>query len=138
MTADIIVFSVDDYLIGIDLSVVDRVIRAVEISLIPEASVFCSGIINVHGEIVPVINVRKILGLKDRNLELNDQFILCVSNQKKMALWIDHSTKIMSAPKDNGFAKEDLLLGIPGVKSIVKENHHMIFIYEIETFAGKL
>lgn len=50
---------------GIDIGYVDNIIRMQKITRVPKAQSYFKGIINLRGEIVSVMSVRKKMGLED-------------------------------------------------------------------------
>src|SRR5271157_2301250 len=71
-----VVFTLDGLFYAVSLSVVSRVIRAVEITPLPKAPSIVLGVINLGGRIIPVVNIRKRFRLPERELELTDQLIV--------------------------------------------------------------
>lgn len=57
---------------GIDICYVDNIVRMQKITRVPKAQVYFKGIINLRGEIVPVMSIRTKMGLED------DGFYQCV------------------------------------------------------------
>jgi len=72
----IVVFTLDEQLFALPLIVVLKVIHALEIRHLPEAPEIISGIINVRGKIIPVVDIRKRLGILTREIDLNDRLII--------------------------------------------------------------
>jgi hypothetical protein len=72
----ILVFSLDEPLYALPLSSVERVVPAVEITPLPKAPEFVLGVINVHGQVIPVMDIRQRLRLPTRPVGLEDRFIL--------------------------------------------------------------
>ena len=66
-----------------------RVVRAVAVTKVPDAPPFGCGEINVRGEIVPVIDLRKRFRLRERALDPADHFIIVGTPQRTLALWVD-------------------------------------------------
>ena len=50
---------------GIDISYVDNIVRMQKITRVPKAQEYFKGIINLRGEIVPVMSIRLKMGLED-------------------------------------------------------------------------
>ena len=71
-----VVVAVDEHRLAIALEQVVRVVHAVEVTTLPDVSPVVAGYVNVHGEFVPVIDLRRRLGLPERDLVLSDQFVL--------------------------------------------------------------
>lgn len=59
-----LIFSVDSIDFGIDIGLVQEIIKIQPISAIPNALPFCRGIINIRGTVVPVIDMRLKLGFE--------------------------------------------------------------------------
>lgn len=70
------VFRIDDQLFGVNVAGVEKIIRAVALTPLPEGPESVAGLINVEGTIFPVVDVRKKLRLRDRALGLSDRMIL--------------------------------------------------------------
>lgn len=56
-------FSVGDLYFGIDVRRVQEVLRSQEVTRVPQAPVEIEGLINLRGQIVPAVDVRRRLGL---------------------------------------------------------------------------
>lgn len=50
---------------GIDISYVDNIVRMQKITRVPKAQPYFKGIINLRGEVVPVMSIRTRMGLED-------------------------------------------------------------------------
>ncbi len=50
---------------GIDISYVDNIVRMQKITRVPKAQSYFKGIINLRGEVVPVMSIRTKMGLED-------------------------------------------------------------------------
>lgn len=72
-----------------DVAAVERIVRAVEVTRLSDAPDFVLGVINVAGEIMPVIDMRRRLGLAVREMELSDRFVLTQAAGKSLALLVD-------------------------------------------------
>ena len=50
---------------GIDIKYVDNIVRMQKITRVPKAQDFFNGVINLRGEIIPVISIRRRFGLEN-------------------------------------------------------------------------
>ncbi len=62
----VVVFTVEGKTLGVEIHKVQEILRMVEITPFPRMPDFALGAINLRGRIVPVINLRRKLGLPDR------------------------------------------------------------------------
>ena len=75
---------------------VAEVVRAVQIEVLPRAPWVVSGLINLRGEIVPVIDVRRRLGLPDKALAPEDYFVIAHCGARRVALHVDRALELGS------------------------------------------
>jgi purine-binding chemotaxis protein CheW len=86
---DIVMFSLDEPRYALPLSSVERVVRIVEITPLPKAPEIVMGVINVQGQVIPVINVRRRFRLPEREIRLEDQLIIAKTPRRLAALIVD-------------------------------------------------
>ena len=64
-TKQYIVVQIGSEKYGIDIGYIDNIVRMQKITRVPKAQVYFKGIINLRGEIVPVMSIRTKMGLED-------------------------------------------------------------------------
>jgi len=90
----VIVLGVGKERYGIDLSDVAEVLPLVRVTPVPGAAALFSGVINVHGEIRPVIGLRRLLGIEAvQNSDLARVILLRIEG-REMGLQIDRVEQI--------------------------------------------
>lgn len=89
VTESFLLFCVAEGRFAMDVAAVERIVRAVEVTRLSEAPDFVRGLINVAGDIIPVIDMRRRLGLPGREMELSDRLILTQAAGKSLALLVD-------------------------------------------------
>lgn len=129
----IIVFTLDDRLYGLRLSAVERVVRMVDVTPLPQAPDIVLGVIDVQGRIVPVVNLRRRFRLPERPASVHDQIILAHTARRPVALVADavHGVREHTAPVK---AAADILPGIEHVEGIVKLDDGLILIHNLDRF----
>ncbi|MBF8302857.1 MAG: cheW40H-4 [Candidatus Dadabacteria bacterium] len=55
----LVVLTLDEQRYALHLSAVERIVRVVEVTPLPKAPEIVLGVVNVQGQIIPVINIRK-------------------------------------------------------------------------------
>jgi purine-binding chemotaxis protein CheW len=79
---------------------------------------YIAGTINFKGELLPVINLRKIFLLPDREAELSDQLIIVETSKMKIALWVDKTEVVIDTdnieeiPPSKFFITNKLIKGL--------------------------
>jgi purine-binding chemotaxis protein CheW len=60
-----IVIKIDDEQYGINIKYIDNIVRMQQITRVPKVDPYLKGVINIRGEIVPVMSVRMKMGLAE-------------------------------------------------------------------------
>lgn len=128
----IVIFIIDGRLFAVNLSVVERIIRVVEMTNFPNAPESVMGVINVQGNVIPVINLRKILGISDREFDLNDQLIICKTGEKFLALWVDSVKKLAFYDTQDLIAGKDVFPNMDAVEYVIKDGEQITLVYELD------
>lgn len=84
-----IVFSIDEKYYAISLSSVVEVIRVVQLIHLPEAPDILLGLINMKGEMIPILNIRKQFHLPDSKTKLSNRIIICQTSTRTIAFIVD-------------------------------------------------
>lgn len=73
-------FVVSDELFGVDILMVQEIIKDADITAIPDSPDFIEGVINLRGNIIPIIELRKRLKLPDAKDENKDALWIIILN----------------------------------------------------------
>lgn len=128
--SDYILFLVDGKIYGIPSNNFDRVYRSLEITTLPNSPSIIQGIFNLHGEIIPVINIRIRFGIQDREISLIDKIMVLNFNQKRFAIVVDDVIKIIN--NQELLDSKELYDGIDYVSGIVKNENEIVIICNTE------
>jgi purine-binding chemotaxis protein CheW len=89
-------FTIGKELFGVDILMVQEIIRAAPITPVPNSPDFVEGVINLRGHILPVIDLRKRLNLLTGEIDLKDTWILILDIQNKVTGFIvDSVTEVI-------------------------------------------
>lgn len=86
---------------GIDISYVDNIVRMQKITRVPKAQTYFKGIINLRGEIVPVMSIRSKMGL-DEDVFTNASriIILKIEQQGALGIIVDEVKEVVTLATD--------------------------------------
>ena len=86
---------------GIDISYVDNIVRMQKITRVPKAQNYFPGIINLRGEVVPVMSIRTKMGLEpDQFTDASRIIILKVEQQGSLGIIIDEVKEVVTLGED--------------------------------------
>ena len=136
MLIKLLTLIIDDKTFALDITNIERVIPSVEITILPELPEYLHGVINYQGNIIPVINNRKLFLLDHKEIELTDMFIVVLSNSKYLCLISDSTDEIISCEDTEIVSTQNISQNITLSKGILKKDGKIVIIYDIDKFIG--
>ena len=86
---------------GIDIGFVDNIVRMQKITRVPKAQVYFKGIINLRGEIVPVMSARIKMNLEDDVFTNASRIIILKMEEKgSLGLIVDEVCEVVTLATD--------------------------------------
>lgn len=128
----IVLFGLDEQHYALDLSTVERVIHIVEITSLPKASEIVMGVINFHGEVIQVINIRKLFSLPVREIELDEQLIIVRTSKQLIALAVDSVTGIHELKHCQLTGAEETFSCTDYLSGIAKVDNNIVLILDVQ------
>jgi len=107
------------------------ILRALAVTGVPEAPSYLYGVMNFHGEILPVINLRNRLNLPEFPIRLEDHFLICHSSKRKLVLVVDEVYGVESLSGVNFISTEKINPGLK-ISRMTKDDEGIILIYDLE------
>lgn len=96
MEKQLVVFDLGKEHYGMDILAVDGIIKMQEITSVPLSLKFVVGVTNLRGEVLPIIDLRKRLGLEEHE-ETNDTRIIVVNlDSKKIGMIVDEVSEVLT------------------------------------------
>ncbi|MGE5621463.1 MAG: chemotaxis protein CheW [Candidatus Bathyarchaeota archaeon] len=129
-----VVFQLAGLALAVPLGAVVRAVRAVAVTPLPEAPAIVRGIIDVHGEIVPVVDIRERLGLPARELEWDDHILIVRSPRRPLALPVDRVGGLIAWRDEDLVAAAPLAPGTKHLKGILKDSGGLVLLQDLEAF----
>ncbi len=130
----LIVFILDDQRYALPLSAVNRVVRMVAITPLPQAPDIILGVVNFQGQVIPVVNMRRRFGLPEREIILTDQLVVAHTARRPVALVADAVMDVISSSAQNLIATENIVPGVEYVAGVVKLTDGLILIHDLDRF----
>jgi purine-binding chemotaxis protein CheW len=145
-----VVFRLDEQQYALHLSAVERIVRAVAVTPLPSpmgashvpAQVL--GVVNLQGRIIPVISMRKVYGLAERVLQVDDQFIIARTSRSTaptvstVALVVDAVIGVDSCGEHEVIAADTVIPGLDGLSAITKGRNEIIILDNLDRYGVPL
>ena len=125
------VFTLMNQKYGIDLLCVEKGVHAVEITEVPENISTLLGVINVHGKIVPVLNIREKFNLPPKEIDIDDSIVIVKVSDKTVAFIADSLNGVMELSDDEMITSDEILPHLQNMEGVVKLAGDMILIHDL-------
>ncbi|MGN0151367.1 MAG: chemotaxis protein CheW [Wujia sp.] len=97
-----IILRFDSEQYGIDISYIDNIVKLQPITRVPHTQSFFLGIINLRGEIIPVMSMRKRFELPDKeNTNATRILILKLEGNAKIGILVDEVREVVTLSEDD-------------------------------------
>jgi len=117
-------FMVADLFFGIDVRRVQEVLRSQEVTPVPRAPAVIQGLINLRGQIVPAVDVRRRLGLAPRPADAQPMNMVVRTEEGAASLLVDEIGDVLDvasgsfepAPDNLSAEARELIRGVCKLK----------------------
>lgn len=133
-----VVFRLEDEYYGIDINNVKSIEKAQDFTRVPNANYYIKGVINLRGEVVPVIDLRKRLGFCEKEEDANSRIIIVLVYDMQVGLLVDSSSEVTTFAEDELDSAQTMKDSISDdfVKYIGKKNDRLIILIDLMKVVG--
>jgi purine-binding chemotaxis protein CheW len=128
----LVVFSLDDQRYALPLTRVQRALRVVAITPLPNAPSIVLGIIDLGGIVIPVVDVRRRFNHPPRDVRLSDHLVIAEAGKRTVALLVDETKGVIEAAPGSFAPAEEIVPGLGLVDGAMKLADGLILIHDIE------
>lgn len=130
----LVVFSIDGQRYALPLSAAERVLPMVAVSPLPQAPAVALGVVNLHGKVVPVLDIRRRFGLPARDYGLTAHLLLTRTSRRTLAVLVDEVLGVQGVAAEAVTPPDAVLPGIGQVAGIVALEDGLLFIHDLDAF----
>lgn len=134
MDIQLVVFNVDEQIYGVDIMQVHSIERFQEIVKIPNTPEYIEGMINLRGEVHPIVNMRKKFGLPQVEATDDTKIIIVSTQGIKVGFIVDVVKEIQRVGEEDVVAPPKIVSGFDRkfIKNIAKVEYGMITVLDID------
>jgi purine-binding chemotaxis protein CheW len=132
-TSQLVMFLLNGQRYALPLEIVERVTRAVEVTPLPEAPPVILGIINLQGEVVPVVDLQTRFRHPPREIRVTDHFIVAESAHGLVALPVDEAVGLLRDTSGEQVSATEVMPDLSYVSDVFLLGADMVFVLDIDT-----
>jgi purine-binding chemotaxis protein CheW len=126
----VVSFSVGSEFYGVHIEQVQEIIRMPEITHLPQTDDYIKGIINLRGNIIPIIDMRTRFNMKESDYSELTRVIVLNMNEKLVGIVVDSVSKVLELEEGAIEATPDIVNGLSKeyIEGVGKNDDSMIII----------
>ena len=133
-TIQYIVVKIGNEQYGINIKYIDNIVRNQKITRVPKTQTYYKGVINLRGEIIPVMSIRLKLGLEDDEFTDKTRIIIVKIEGATIGVIVDQVREVVTLDDDNTekitrTSRDDAASGY--ISSIGKSKGELISLLDI-------
>lgn len=132
--SSLLAFTVDHWHCALPLASVERSYRAAAVSPLPGAPDKVMGIVNVHGEVHPVIDLRHCLGIAPKPISPLDHMIVGRTARRLVVMVVNHVIGLVDCQEKDIVAADTVLPELPYVSGIARLSVGLLLIQDLDRF----
>ena len=130
---EIVEFEVANNKFGINVIKVKEIIQPIPVTFIPHAHPHVEGIIQLRGEVLPVVDMLRVLGIQSTERNPQQKYIVAEFNKQRVVFHVDNVTQIHRISWDQIEKPSDMYQGgTSQVIGVIKQNEQMILLLDFE------
>lgn len=130
-----VVFDMNHEEYGIDIMRIHEINRLKEIHItqVPKVPDFIEGIINLRGEVVPIVNLRKKFGIPSKEIDKESRIVIVKAEHKSIGLLVDRVSHVVDlGTSEITSPPEEIQKSCQYVIGLGKKGERIIFLLDIE------
>ena len=127
-------FYLDKLLFGVEVEKVQEVIRYQEMTRVPLAPPVVTGLINLRGQIVTAMDLRRRLELSQRDAEKLPMNVVVRSGEEAVSLLVDEIGDVLEVEDESFEAPPETLQGVARelIRGAYKLKDHLLLVLDTE------
>jgi len=129
----LVTFNIGEEEFGVDILLVETIIRMMEITKVPRAPLFVEGVINLRGAIIPIIDFRKRFNMKEKQENKDTRIIVSNVDNKQMGFIVDSVSEVLRLPVSSIEPPPPIVAGIESeyIEGVGKLDDRLVILIDI-------
>jgi len=133
MNKQIVVFELGSEQFGVDIGVVEGIIKLQTITKMPQAPSFVEGVTNLRGKVLPVIDLRKRFCLAPQEVGKNSRIIVVRVDETEVGVIVDGVTEVLTVPEGAEEAVPSIMTTVNStfITGIARHNQRLVILLDL-------
>lgn len=134
----LVTFSLGEEEFGVDIMKVQEIIRIPPITQVPNAPAYVEGVINLRGNIIPVVNLRKRFGMPSGEETDLCRVVVLQFDGKVFGVRVDGVTEVLRLDSDSIEPPPPVALGMDAhyIRGVGKIGERLLILLNLDRLMG--
>lgn len=138
MTNHMVVFNLDSnherQSYALPLLGVWRVLHMIEITPLPKAPSVVLGVVDMHGEMIPIMSMRKRLGMDEPEPDPTAQILVAETPRRSMGIVVHEVTGVRKIDREEIISAKKMVSGVEHIAGLARLEEGIVLIHDLEKF----
>ena len=132
-TLQVVSFKLGSEEYGVDISQVQEINRMVAITHVPRAPKFMEGVINLRGQLIPIIDLRTRFGMPRNEHTKSTRIVVTEIGSKRVGMVVDSVSEVLRLPTDSIEDAPDMISGVDTeyIRGVGKIEDRLIILLDL-------
>lgn len=129
----VLIFSIGEKDYGADITQVREVIRMRKVTRVPEAAPFVEGVISLRGRVIPLINLRKKLGMRSEEVSSN-RIVVTTIQDHWTGILVDQVKDVVTLRPEDIAKPDEVLQSVAYLVGVTKWEGRVVLLVDLTGF----
>jgi purine-binding chemotaxis protein CheW len=134
---EVLLFLLEGHRYALPMEDVRELVRAVRLTPLPRAPSVVEGLLNLRGELLPVLDMRRRFRLPARPLSSADHLVVARAGPRSVALRVDRAEGLLALEAGQLDASPRELPGVGYVAGALKLPDGLVLLHDLRTFLSE-
>lgn len=134
---EVLLFTLEGQRYALPVGDVRELIRAARLTPLPRAPDVVEGLMNLRGELLPVLSLRRRFRLPPQPLSPEDHFIVAQAGARRVVLHVDRTEEVLTLPAGTLDETPRELPGVGYVAGAVKLPEGLVLVHDLQSFLSE-
>jgi purine-binding chemotaxis protein CheW len=132
-TIQVVSFKLGSEEYGVDIAQVQEINRMVAVTHVPRAPQFMEGVINLRGQLIPIIDLRTRFGMPRAEHTKSTRIVVTEIGAKRVGMVVDSVSEVLRLPTDQIEEAPEMITGVDTeyIRGVGKIEDRLIILLDL-------
>lgn len=138
LNQEYVLFKLNQEHYGLNINNVENIEKNMDITRVPYAESYVEGVVNLRGNIIPVIDLRRRFNLPEKEMDDETRIIIVNAGELKVGMVVDASSEVLKLGSDDIDPSPSISgsNNVNFIKEIGKNNGRIIMLIDLSKVLG--